>query len=294
MKRQPRTQHSPSNRSGFTLLELLIVITIIGILVALILPAIQGVRTSARVAQVGVEVSQLDTALGKFNSTYNIDPPSSLNIPVAGDPWPALDRSKVRAIWPQFDFATNGGLENATSLALSGAECLVFFLGGVQDATGSVVVAIGFSKSPTSPWSPLGANREGPYFEFESARLIDNDGDGAHEYVDPLPDQTTPYLFFSSQGKSYVVDNTAGADAFDVFVDASKNSSRIYLKTEKIAANPSTRNTPHRADGFQIISPGLDGQYGPGGVYTDGSELKGARAAEADNITNFSGGQLKR
>jgi len=274
---------------------------------ALILPALAGVRTRARVAQVGVEISQLDTAIGKFNGTYNIDPPSSLVIPGQNGTWLATERSKVRAIWPQFEFRTddptqpivankrwNGGLNNASSMHLNGAECLVFFLGGLQDASSTMVATIGFSKSPQFPWSPSGANREGPYFEFDSGRLVDSDGDGLREYVDPLPDQSAPYLFYSSQGKSYIVDNSAGADAFDVFVDASKNPSKIYLKTEKIVANPSTRNTPHRAEGFQIISPGLDGAYGLGGVYTDGSELTAARAAEADNITNFSGGQLKR
>ncbi len=256
-------------------------------------------------AQVGVEISQLDTAIGKFNGTYNIVPPSSLVIPGQGGTWLATERSKVRAIWPQFEFRTddptaapadkrwNGGLNNTTSLHLNGAECLVFFLGGVQDASSPVVATIGFSKSPQFPWSPAGANREGPYFEFDSGRLIDADGDGVREYVDPLPDQSSPYLFYSSQGKSYVLQNSIGADAFDVFTDATKNPLKIYLKTEKIAANPSTRNTPQRSEGFQIISPGLDGNYGPGGVYSDGSELLATRAAEADNITNFSGGQLK-
>lgn len=293
MQRATTTAAQRTARSGFTLLELLIVIAVIALLMALLTSAIQGARLRARIAQVGSEISQLDSAIAKFNSTYNIDPPSSLVIPPVGDPWAAIDRSKVRAIWPQFDFATNGGLSNPTELTLSGAECLVFFLGGLQDSSGAVVTTIGFSKSPTTPWSPAGANREGPYFEFDSGRLVDIDGDNAREFIDPLPGQTAPYLYYSSQGKSYTVTNTAAADAFDVFTDTALNPQKIYLKTEKVAATPSTRNTPHRAESFQIISPGLDGIYGEGGIFTDGSELTGTRSVEADNITNFSAGPLK-
>ncbi len=304
MKRTHTRHPSAANRAGFSLVELLVVIVIIAILMALLVPAVQSVRLRARLASVSAEISQLDQAITKFKNTFNVEPPSSVYIPVAGGTWDAGDRSRIRSIWPQFDFATNGGFGNTTEFHLSGAECLVFFLGGVQTGGMTAPAVIGFSKDPRNPWSGAGSNREGPFFEFDSGRFVDVDGDGILEYVDPLPDQRTPYLYLGTQGRSYNKVNGGGAtladqDDFDVHggpVNA-QDMSFIYAKT--VNPNPSPPPTdlpgePHRPNGYQIISPGVDGLYGTGGVYTDGSELTGTRSVEADNLTNFGEGVLGR
>ena len=68
---------STNPRFGFTLVELLTVITIIGILIALLLPAVQSARESARKMQCQNNLKQLALGLLNYESQWSIFPPSS-------------------------------------------------------------------------------------------------------------------------------------------------------------------------------------------------------------------------
>ncbi len=233
--RQLKPKSKPIPRSGFTLVEMMIVIMIIGILMAIAVPAVNRAMTTGKETAIRLEINALSTAVERYMQKHGDYPPD-------GSSWEVLERHMRRAfprMSPQdlsllTQLTRQRGTSTFSYVAMDRAEALVFFLGGFSEDPMHPLTGEGgplkLIRNPTGPDPALNldnyeynATRDNTFFDFELSRLTISRGarddnpllstdesllgvsDALHGGADPLPvylarvGDPTPIVYFDSR-----------------------------------------------------------------------------------------------
>ena len=184
-----------AQRSGFTLVELLVVIVIIGILAALIVPAVSQARLTARNAVTKTDIDLLTMAIENYRNEYGSYPPCSSGT-AANDP----AARHIRRLFPRT------AASYAPSAATTPANSLVGWLGG-------------YTKNPTDPLDLLGAKiPRVKLFDFDQTRVTSNQ-------YHPADKPGSPYIYIDKA--YYGTPVTVGANTYTANVTDNPDTFQI-------------------------------------------------------------------
>jgi len=218
--------HRPRPSRGFTLIELLVVIAIIGVLIALLLPAVQSAREAARRMQCTNNLKQLGLALHNYEATWACLPAAAQSNPELAAYSVYFNFTGYHAMLP---FLEEGNAFNATNFNAYGAGGYW----GWDDPANSTTFGyqIGAFLCPSNPRSdfPPGQGLSGMTWSVPKAAVTDYLFNGGAD------------AFVSSP---YVISGLRGAFSFEEsrrFAEFTDGLSQTFLMGESVggnAANP--------------------------------------------------------
>jgi hypothetical protein len=286
-----------------TLVELLVVLAIIAVLVALLSGAILKTLSQGPQLQTRSDLTQLSDALGTFQAKFGLryPPPSQIKLCSLKSQYgnAQLDKDSIQylqSMFPRMADTWSGTVNNSYSntngiywgqnpttgqpttlptggVTLTGDQCLVFFLGGLQTTVNGTTGCLGFSTNPNDP-AAQGGDRIGPFYDFKPIRLVPgaNGSATAAAFFQYNDTWGSPLLYFSS----YKTRN--GYNRYGVGADSPPGLS--------VSPYSSPNGIFYNSDTFQIISAGVNKSFGAGGTW-DMNSAAPMTAGGMDDMTNF-------
>lgn len=323
--RVPNLKSPISNRKslhGFTLVEMLVVIAIIGILAAILVPALGGAIRRSKIGAVAMELNQLSQAVEAFKLEFSDYPPDFTD-PVAFE---AFMRKAFPRNTREMDYTLSTSWFKAPPWTppsgkvdprtLDPAEALVFWLSAIKKNPRDPLNID--NKHPNTSYVVDGAGEPVSFFEFDETRLIDIDDDGWPEYASKHSPKA-PYVYFDGRVATYPTVSPTTRYAYHgsqypkpVDGDLGVGFTRPYRSNSDIdirdngktqpqpPASPLNSTTWLEPGKFQIHWPGLDNHFGSRtGTASDASDWVYKRFPDpnytlsdedGDNLANFSAG----
>lgn len=142
----------PADRAAFTLVELLVVITLIGFLAGLLMPAVQAARESSRRTQCINNIKQIGLALKAYEDSFRVYPAGYISTPGVGNydqqsgdwgpgwSWLALSLPFIEQDTLSHNLQTNLPCWDPDNAAATQAAVSVFLCPSANNPTGTVAV----------------------------------------------------------------------------------------------------------------------------------------------------------
>lgn len=289
---------SANRGAGFTLVEILVVIVIIGLLAGMTTTVLVGARRSARGSVVAAQMSQLSTALDEYKNRYGEYPPDF------SDPTAVERHLKKR--WPRYSVDYNTFLDQVKlgcrmssavvpTKALDGRQiwdvgsggylsALIFWLGGLPDADGK---PSGFYANPKAPLGYYAdgttirvskALRDKPLYDFAlknvGSFLAGGSGSNVYYYRadgDACYDNSlNAYVYIPAfvQANLPIVyfrptANSSYENMGARFAETTNSDDGVAVARPYARTRDGNVYTFYETKRFQLVHPGVDGYFGP-------------------------------